>query len=136
MLSITSSGMKILNSGYPSSGHSVFTSARRWGCMVIFRSQTGSASTNVWKAPLLWVFENEDGEASLEYVEVNKLLYFCVCYMCIYLFYKWENPVTNLLTCCFAADCTSLLNRFTRKIPKCLIRTERLVLIKLNNIPW
>jgi len=125
--------MKILKSGYPSSGQTVFTSARRWGCVVIFRNQKGSACTNIWKAPLLRVFGSEDCETSLEYVEVNKLLYFWVCYMCIYLFYKSRKPVKNLLNRCIGADCTSLLNRFTWKIPKCLIRTERLLLIKTKH---
>jgi hypothetical protein len=98
--------------------------------VIIFRSQKGSASTNVWKAPLVRVFEHEDGGVPLKYVEVNKLLYYWVCYMRIYWFYKWEKPVTNILNCRTAADCTILLERFTRKIPKCLFRTERLVFRK------
>jgi hypothetical protein len=61
----------------------------------------GSASTNVWKAPLLRVFEHEDGGVPLKYVEVNKLLYFWVRYMRIYWLYKWEKQwkYTELLYC-------------------------------------
>ena len=39
----------LVNSGYPSSGHSVFTWARMWGSVFIFRSQKGSTSKNVWE---------------------------------------------------------------------------------------
>jgi len=42
----------LANSGYPSSGHSVFTWTRMWGSIVIFRSQKDSASKTVWE-PLL-----------------------------------------------------------------------------------
>jgi hypothetical protein len=45
-LSNISSEILVSNMGYLSSGHTILTSARMWGSVVIFRSQKGSAN---WK---------------------------------------------------------------------------------------
>ena len=50
--------------------------------------------------------------------------------MRIYWFCKWEKPVQNILICCINSRLHDLLKWFTRKIPKCLIRTEIFVFIK------
>jgi len=48
-LSKISSEVYIFNFVYMSSEQCIFTWARMWGSVVIFRSKKGSASKNVWE---------------------------------------------------------------------------------------